>query len=59
MTASSRFVIFGLTLLGVALFHRRALAVAFVGLIVTMFLRIIGTLPLMGTIDQVCLLMNS
>jgi Na+/H+ antiporter NhaD/arsenite permease-like protein len=36
------FVIFGLTLLGVALFHRRALTVAFAGLILTIFVRVIG-----------------
>jgi hypothetical protein len=36
------FVIFGLTLLGVALFHRRALAVAAAGLILTTLARLIG-----------------
>ena len=36
------FVIFGLTLLGVALFHRRALSVAFAGLILTTFVRVIS-----------------
>jgi Na+/H+ antiporter NhaD/arsenite permease-like protein len=36
------FVIFGLTLLGVALFHRRALAVAAAGLILTTLVRLIG-----------------
>jgi Na+/H+ antiporter NhaD/arsenite permease-like protein len=36
------FVIFGLTLLGVALFHRRALAVAIAGFILTALVRIIG-----------------
>ena len=36
------FVIFGLTLLGVALFHRRALTVAFAGLILTTFVRVIS-----------------
>lgn len=33
------FVIFGLTLLGVALFHRHALAVAIAGLILTILSR--------------------
>jgi Na+/H+ antiporter NhaD/arsenite permease-like protein len=36
------FVIFGLTLLGVALFHRRALAVAVAGLILTTLVRVIS-----------------
>lgn len=36
------FLIFGLTLLGVALFHRRALTVALVGLILTTFVRVIS-----------------
>jgi Na+/H+ antiporter NhaD/arsenite permease-like protein len=36
------FVIFGLTLLGVALFHRRALAVAAAGFILTTLVRLIG-----------------
>ena len=36
------FVIFGLTLLGVALFHRRALTVAFAGFILTIFVRVIS-----------------
>jgi Na+/H+ antiporter NhaD/arsenite permease-like protein len=36
------FVIFGLTLLGVALFHRRALTVALAGLMLTIFVRVIG-----------------
>jgi Na+/H+ antiporter NhaD/arsenite permease-like protein len=36
------FVIFGLTLFGVALFHRRALAVAAAGLILTILVRLIG-----------------
>jgi Na+/H+ antiporter NhaD/arsenite permease-like protein len=36
------FVIFGLTLLGVALFHRRALTVAFAGLILMTFVRVIS-----------------
>src|SRR6266508_866918 len=36
------FVIFGLTLLGVALFHRRALAVAAAGLILTTLVRVIS-----------------
>jgi hypothetical protein len=34
------FVIFGLTLLGVALFHRRAPAVAVAGLILTILVRV-------------------
>jgi hypothetical protein len=36
------FVIFGLTLLGVALFHRRALAVAVAGLILTILVRVLS-----------------
>ena len=36
------FVIFGLTLLGVALFHRRALTVAFAGLVLMTFGRVIS-----------------
>ena len=36
------FVIFGLTLLGVALFHRQALTVALAGLILTILVRVIG-----------------
>jgi Na+/H+ antiporter NhaD/arsenite permease-like protein len=36
------FVIFGLTLLGVALFHQRALTVAFAGLILTILLRVVS-----------------
>jgi hypothetical protein len=35
-------VIFGLTLLGVALFHRRALTVAFAGFVLTAFVRVIS-----------------
>jgi Na+/H+ antiporter NhaD/arsenite permease-like protein len=36
------FVVFGLTLLGVALFHRRALTVAFVGFVLTALVRVIS-----------------
>jgi Na+/H+ antiporter NhaD/arsenite permease-like protein len=36
------FVVFGLTLVGVALFHRRALTVAFAGLVLTIFVRVIS-----------------
>jgi hypothetical protein len=36
------FVIFGLTLLGVALFHRHALAVAIAGLILTILARVVS-----------------
>jgi hypothetical protein len=39
---SMEFVIFGMTLLGVALFHRRALTVALAGLMLTIFVRVIG-----------------
>ena len=35
-------VVFGLTLLGVALFHRRALTVAFAGFVLTAFVRVIS-----------------
>ena len=35
-------VIFGLTLLGVALFHRWALTVAFAGFVLTAFVRVIS-----------------
>jgi hypothetical protein len=36
------FVIFGLTLLGMALFHRRAPAVAVAGLILTILVRVLS-----------------
>src|SRR5262245_65472081 len=36
------FVVFGLTLVGVALFHRRALTVAFAGLVLTILVRVIS-----------------
>jgi hypothetical protein len=36
------FVVFGLTLVGVALFHRRALTVAFAGLVLTIFVRVMS-----------------
>jgi hypothetical protein len=40
--ATMEFVVFGLTLVGVALFHRRALTVAFAGLVLTIFVRVIS-----------------
>jgi hypothetical protein len=36
-------VIFGLTLLGMALFHRRALTVAFAGFVLTAFVQVISS----------------
>jgi Na+/H+ antiporter NhaD/arsenite permease-like protein len=37
------FVVFGLTLLGVALFHRRALTVALVGFVLAVFVRVVSS----------------